>query len=514
MECKPVKGNGRQCKTVGGRNNNTFAYLEDNSSVDYPVGRHEWRFSHGFCREGQHVVHSLTLTQCITNKQFTCDDGTCIPINQVCDRRTQCRDKSDETECSPVQLPRGYQTTLPPPSLRQDHPLPVYLNITLSSFSSISAINNRFTVQLMVRMIWFDQRVRFIHLRRDRQLNIILPSEAETMWVPVVDFLNADSNQHTLVDDDCKVTVERHGQPNEDDIEKSREARVYEGRDNYIRMSRKYTVVFKCLFNFLYYPFNTDYCTMVFRMNRNTQKYVILQKYGPGIRYQGKDKLAEYHISGIKMSRVVTAEPYSSLQALVEMKRRYATQVVTIFIPTTLINVISFSTFLFKWFDFQNRIMVSLTALLVLSTIFSQISDNLPKTSYFKMIDVWFFSSIVFAFLTILVHTLVECNHHYGSPKVSPSPTTILEMVHLNEAEGSQKTVTNVNERHPHSRPILINKIGYRIIITMYAIFFVVFWSAVLFQKTSDDAKEFAVNKTETVEYPVLVNTLSENLLL
>ncbi|KAK3875259.1 hypothetical protein Pcinc_019858 [Petrolisthes cinctipes] len=499
--------------------NNTYAEMEDDGSLSFPVGRNDWTFSHGFCGRAKGEPQSLTFTQCAKNFEFTCDDGTCININQVCDRRVQCPDTSDELDCSTVKLPKGYQTTLPPPSLTQESPLPVYLNLTLNTFGSIDAIRNRFTVELMVRMIWKDQRLQFKHLRRDRQLNIILPSEAQNIWVPTVDFLNAENNQHTTVDADCKITIKRQGSPIGDNIEHSKEARIYKGEDNYIRIARTYTIVFHCNFNFFYFPFNTDYCQMIFRINKNTNNYVTLEKYGAGIRYQGKDQLAEYTIGGVKMERLESDEPYSGLVTHIQMRHLYTTQIVTIFVPTTLINLISFATFLFKWFDFQNRIMVSLTALLVLSTLFSQISGQLPKTSYSKLIDMWFLSSIVFAFVTIIIHTIVEINHHYNSPTESskfrspPSPTTLslprkvvpttVESTSRNSMLFLRRNKTfNFKPKNPGHLPALINKVAYTLVFTAYIIIFLMFWSVAFSQKIAEDKKVFEVEETEVTGYP------------
>ena len=38
---------------------------------------------------------SLTLTTCFPDK-FTCDDGSCVRINQRCNLAVDCRDESDE----------------------------------------------------------------------------------------------------------------------------------------------------------------------------------------------------------------------------------------------------------------------------------------------------------------------------------------------------------------------------------------------------------------------------------
>lgn len=55
----------------------------------------------------------------------------------------------------------------------------------------------------------------------------------------------------------------------------------------------------------------------------------------------------------------------------------------------------------------QVRLTISLTTLLVLYTLFSQTSSALPKTSYIKMIDVWFFFCISVLFSIIILHVVV-----------------------------------------------------------------------------------------------------------
>ena len=52
--------------------------------------------------------------------------------------------------------------------------------------------------------------------------------------------------------------------------------------------------------------------------------------------------------------------------------------------------------------------MVSLTSLLVLATFFTQTSQSIPKTSYLKLIDVWFVALIFGDFCMILSLVYVE----------------------------------------------------------------------------------------------------------
>ena len=78
------------------------------------------------------------------------------------------------------------------------------------------------------------------------------------------------------------------------------------------------------------------------------------------------------------------------------------------YVPTFLMVVICYSTFYFGIDDFTDRIMISLTALLVLATLFTQITQTTPKTAYLKLLDVWFVSCIVMDFVIVILHVAIN----------------------------------------------------------------------------------------------------------
>lgn len=43
----------------------------------------------------------LFLGRCFPN-EFTCENGECVPAGSRCDRRPDCRDRSDERDCGPA----------------------------------------------------------------------------------------------------------------------------------------------------------------------------------------------------------------------------------------------------------------------------------------------------------------------------------------------------------------------------------------------------------------------------
>ena len=56
----------------------------------------------------------------------------------------------------------------------------------------------------------------------------------------------------------------------------------------------------------------------------------------------------------------------------------------------------------------QAIITVNLTSMLVLTTMFINVSNNLPKTSYMKMIDVWLLFHLLYPFLVVLIHNYMD----------------------------------------------------------------------------------------------------------
>ena len=46
--------------------------------------------------------------------------------------------------------------------------------------------------------------------------------------------------------------------------------------------------------------------------------------------------------------------------------------------------------------------------MLVLTTIFIDVSNSLPKTSYIKMIDIWLLSNLFLPFMVVLIHTRMD----------------------------------------------------------------------------------------------------------
>ena len=82
-------------------------------------------------------------------------------------------------------------------------------------------------------------------------------------------------------------------------------------------------------------------------------------------------------------------DPNEGLWMTVHLKRKVLSEMLTTFLPSLLLLMITFATTFFKPFFFEAALTVNLTNMLVMTTIFISVMEKLPLTSYPKMIDVW-----------------------------------------------------------------------------------------------------------------------------
>ena len=89
----------------------------------------------------------------------------------------------------------------------------------------------------------------------------------------------------------------------------------------------------------------------------------------------------------------------------VVLRRKLLSVLMSTYLPSLLLMMITFATTFFKPFFFEAALTVNLTNMLVMTTIFISVMEKLPLTSYPKMIDFWliFCQLVPFAEVTIIL---------------------------------------------------------------------------------------------------------------
>ena len=172
-------------------------------------------------------------------------------------------------------------------------------------------------------------------------------------------------------------------------------------------ISNVYYAEYGCTFDLRSFPFDDQKCAMDFTMESAKASYIQLRP--ENVSYQGDIMLLEFFIKDIYANDgpLKNGQGKSVVSVHIHFHRELGNMVNTYF-QTFLLCLMAYLTLYINLSDFANRFMGALTSLLVLASLLASIEANLPKTSYFKKIDVWFMSYIIFIFVIIVFHICID----------------------------------------------------------------------------------------------------------
>ena len=389
-----------------------------------PFGKNSWEVGNYACNLGQTSNLQLQLSNCDPD-QFTCGDGSCVPLAKRCDKQQDCEDLSDEKKCQIVALDEErYLKDDPPPSIIAGENVNVTLSMNVQNILGIEEVQQRFALKFDLEQKWLDSRLQFYNLKPDQEMNTLVYEEKSVIWIPRILFSNTKNDLTSERDEKSFAKVVRNMNFNGSLIgpEVSEDILVYEGRYNEIKINRVYEVEFICTYDMILYPFDIQTCTLDMVIHGNTAKFINLL---PGaLQYTGGTDFAQYFIMDYDIYNSKIKDKMG-VKVSIRLGRRLLSTILTVYVPTILLNVIGHTTNYFKDFFFEAIVTVNLTCMLVLVTMFISVSNGLPKTSYLKMMDYWLVFNLLLPFLEVIFHTYIEMlndeegriiNHH-GKPR-------------------------------------------------------------------------------------------------
>ena len=116
-------------------------------------------------------------------------------------------------------------------------------------------------------------------------------------------------------------------------------------------------------------------------------------------------------------------------------KRRLTNEILTTYLPTILLLLIVFATTKFKPFFFEAALMVNLTVMLVITTLFISVMEKLPSTSYIRMVDIWLIFGQLIPFVEVVLLTFQEAYRNNEEQRVNHHGHT---MVYKNEDDAPE----------------------------------------------------------------------------
>ena len=126
------------------------------------------------------------------------------------------------------------------------------------------------------------------------------------------------------------------------------------------------------------------------------------------LKMSQKLNMAIFHIIDWSWKTQTTKYGEQWISAVVVMKRKITSEMMTTYFPSLLLTAITFATTFFKPWFFEAALSVNLTTMLVMTTIFISKMEGLPPTSDIKMIDIWLVLCQMVPFAEVVLLTAME----------------------------------------------------------------------------------------------------------
>jgi len=431
------------------------------------------------------MVTQLALTSCGV-EEFTCWDGVCLPLDQRCDGRPQCRDSTDEMACSVLDLNPSYNRFLAPPSpAGEGTPLEINVSIDILAMSNFDPIQGNYETKFTLSLEWLDSRLSYNNLRSVAGSNRVDTVETGLLWFPAFVFQNTKDKNESVVDNKATMEVVRRGAGAHNTLESTENKVMFPGTSSSLLYSRYYSQVFECSFDLKWFPFDIQACTIQLSPVIRLKGAMVLLP--TNFTYSGPTDLTQFTVKSIAM---MSGKQAGNVVVNIVIQRRLLSIVLTTFVPTIILNIIGHMSNYFKEFFFEGLMSLNVTVMLVLTTLFISVSASLPPTAYIKMIDVWLIFNLLKPFIDIIVQTYIESLREADGKEedekkekmawVDEESPVKQNYLRSKDEKNQQKAMTSFYAKaaKKNEKKIRICKMFARTIYPMFCIIFVVlFWA-------------------------------------
>ena len=379
------------------------------TKTQYPIGRVMWNISDSNC--GLNERKFLSFSHCEFGQEFTCRSGNCISIEKRCNNVKECEDNSDEIDCLTIDVPSTYRKVEPPRThdMSPEQYFPIETQIILRSIDEINSLGMSMELTLDINMEWTDGRLTYTNLLENTR-NRVDSSIVKRLWIPL-DYIVHDNAMTGMIRTEelsRVLSVKRLARPLPPSLFDHHENRQFCGYANKLEVTQRFRIKYKCNFEMLKFPFDRQHCKFEMYLKLKSNMTLSFQNKGRhGVIYDGPQFVDQFRVSQISSFTGKDNET-TWFTYHVQIDRNYMSQVIATFFPSCLLWLLSYFSLFINPYNFNNRFMGSVTVLLVIVSLRGSIASDLPKTSYFKYIDLWFLWYITNIFFIIAYHILVD----------------------------------------------------------------------------------------------------------
>ena len=136
------------------------------------------------------------------------------------------------------------------------------VSFTVYKIVAINEDDHSIDLQFQIGLEWSENRATYHNLKPESYLNALSIQEINTLWLPLVTYLNTDQQETTRLGENwewtTEVNVKREGNFTLSGHEVLDETYLFKGDENSLTMTQTYTHEFQCVYQLERYPFDTQ----------------------------------------------------------------------------------------------------------------------------------------------------------------------------------------------------------------------------------------------------------------
>lgn len=297
----------------------------------------------------------------------------------------------------------------------EGEPVKVLVSIFITSLGGLDEREMQFESTFFMRQTWYDSRLQFgkYYDKRNLTLNGDIMQQ---IWIPDTYVNNEKSSSAPKTEFLLKISP-----------------------DGKVVYSQRMTVIAACKMDLRNYPMDKQNCSLLFEsygLSTDDMYFRWDAKEGSddldsAVAIGDELIMSQFAVDGYSVSEITASYvtgTFSMLQLTFYIRRKKFYYVVSIYIPTILITILSWVSFWIPRNSPPARVALGITTVLALTTLIFGIQSSMPKVSYVKAIDWFLCVSFLYVFAALVEYpssTFVKSQ----AKKLTRKGTTILRKV-------------------------------------------------------------------------------------
>jgi len=278
------------------------------------------------------------------------------------------------------------------PPLQDGNPVKVAVSLHIINIASIDEVKEQFEIDAYLMTRWIDPRLAFTPTRPTDQHRQY--SRAQ-VWIPSFEIVNAVAPRQR---DDLSV----EGDP--------------DGSVSYVE---RFHALLSSKFMLRRFPFDSQSLLIIVHPYLRQEGQLGFTAYSREVwatrEFTQYSSLAQWNLQTVELL-IGTSELYGGRQIpearfTINVERRYAFYLWKVFLPLSLMVVLSWAVFWIEARDLSNQVQIAITTILTVIAFAFAISATMPRVPYLTYIDAFFLVCYVFVFVAIVELMAVHLSH-------------------------------------------------------------------------------------------------------